>query len=212
MAQSDAGLWQVLAEHAGGIQAVAAVVSVAAVLVLAVLGWRAIAAVRRIATAVEDQLAAQRAHSAARQGELIALVQMFSRLLADLPTSREDADALRSCALWDEHDLTRIQRLAAEESPQCGERAALAGAPVRWLRERIAEVKAIRPDVAVRWDHFPWSRWEEELDRARARIGETGTLAAGGEVDLRRAPPKTPREAAPTPPPVARVSSPVAVG
>ena len=165
-------------QNAAAIQAVASILAVVLTGVLVIVTWQYVRLTARLAHVAHRQLEAQEAVVQARRRELLACLKLFRILLAGLPQTLEKAEQIRMASSWDEGDLDKLQRLSAELDDVSGQHAALAVGSLRWLDERIADVKTTSVLQGVDWSRFPWSQWEEHLQRAKAHIEDIWYVVA----------------------------------
>jgi sugar phosphate isomerase/epimerase len=124
----------------------------------------------RLAEAAASQLDFERSARDARRNHLAALLKMLRIMVSYLPRDPNKGEAVRDVAAWEDSDLENLQRLASEVGQQAGQRAAVICASLRWLDDRVREVKAIDRRIGFDWKRFPWERWQEELGRATEHL------------------------------------------
>ena len=164
-------MWDALNRNAGGVQALAAVLSLAVTILLAAITWRYVVLTKVLADAAHAQLKLADEAARARRRELRSQIKLLNMILSTLPTERQQADRdMRQATSWDDRDLDRFQMLAAELGEIPGQHAALAVGAMKWLLERVEQVKATPLAVGVDSSDFPWERWIEEVTRALDRI------------------------------------------
>jgi hypothetical protein len=182
-------MWTFLNANAGGIQAIAALVTAVVTMVLALTTWQYVRLTQRLAEAASAEMTFREEAEAEKWRELHAYTKLVRGMLAALPaaSSRSEADdhAMRQAASWETGDVMRLQRLAARLDRRAGERAAVVVNSMTWLGERLREVKGAGPAEAYDWSKFPWSRWRQEMDAARTGLD---TISATVARRLRRMP------------------------
>jgi len=68
--------------------------------------------------------------------------------------------------MWDGDDLATLQRAAAAYDEMLGQCAAVTVVSLRWIKERVDQVKATPPQRGVDWETFPWEKWVSECKGA----------------------------------------------
>ncbi len=141
--------------------------------ILVWITWRYVQLTQRLAEAASTQLQFQEEAELAKWRELQSQIKLITVILASLPTEQQSADKrMRSAISWDTGDLTRFQALASTLGEAVGQDAALAVGAMIWMRERVKEVKGVRPEIGYDWTKFPWERWVAELNQAKGKIGD----------------------------------------
>lgn len=124
--------------------------------------------------AVEDARALSYRAERASVSTLTILVQQVLDQLEELPKLGRNDDAadfrIRGTTVWREGDLDQLQRLATYLGPASAERAGHATTSLRWLGERIAEVRRVDPAYGYRWQRFPWQPWTDTMERAESDL------------------------------------------
>lgn len=161
---------QWLARNAALVQAVDSIVSVLVTIILAWVTWQYVHLTGRLAESSDAQLSLLRASVSGRINALAGFTRMLRILVSELPKGPDNAERMRTAALWSGDNLAEFQRLASEHSRSAGNRAAVAVPSLRWLRERVETVKDIAPGESVAWDGFPWHEWHEHRERAMVQL------------------------------------------
>lgn len=160
--------------NAGAIQVLLSACVVFSTIVLVLVTWRYVALTRHLAGTARAQLAFQqdlrRELLDSKRRELVALVRNLRLLLSYLPDEPANGELIRQAAMWQDDNPTYLQRLASEQDEVLAGHAATAVAALRWLKEKVVEVKNVPAIQGVNWQDFPWQRWSEELRVARGEL------------------------------------------
>ena len=170
-----------LNQNAPAIQAIASVVSV---LVSAALLWitmEYIRLTRTLAEAAHQSLEHEKEAARAQKRHLQSLLRTLRFMLGQLPTDPEQGERLRRVPLWENSDLSEMQELASQVGAQEGQEAALAAVSMRWLRDRVQEVRGADPKKGYDWSRFPWDRWNVESKFARDHLNAMRGSIGGEE-------------------------------
>ncbi len=159
-----------LNQNSAAIQAVATVVSVLVTAALALITLWYVRLTRTLVEATKSQAEFLREAVKARKRHLLAVVKMLRILVMSFPEIRQHGEQMRGATTWDNNDLADLKRLASEFGTLAGQRAAVATSSLLWLKDRVDEVKAIKPGLGVSWNDFPWDRWDSELKRAKENL------------------------------------------
>ena len=126
------------------------------------------------------QLEFQREAQVGKAHELNAYVRLITAILASLPNDQLTADrAMRQAAInWSTDDMLRFQALASHLSLEAGEYAATLATSMRWLAERVQDVKSTPSELGYHWSSFPWAQWIEHLDQANTALEQVCRLVA----------------------------------
>jgi len=156
--------------NAPGIQAISAVVSVLAIIVLVVITSRYVVLTRKIADAAKKQLEQFTREEQAKRRELLTMIKMLRLHLKTLPVDHSKGEVMREAILWETDDLAELQNLSAEVGLKPGQIAVQAGIWLRQLASMVSDVKAIDPKVGVPWDRFNWGGWDAARQGAEASL------------------------------------------
>jgi hypothetical protein len=172
-----------LNDNAPAIQAMAAVASLGAAVVLALITWRYVTLTASLARAAQDQVSLQRKGVATAHRQFASLLRMFDQRLQALPLDRSKGESIRDVITWEGSEVESLRELAAHVGPQSAEVAVELSARLTWIRERVETVKATPRPVGIHWDGYPWDRWINEITKARANIGAMSleALSVSGE-------------------------------
>lgn len=158
-----------LAANAILVQAIASIISVMVTVALAVITYQYVRLTQRLAESSDAQLMLLRASVSAKINALAGYVKTLRILVDELPTNQQEADHMRTVAVWSGDNLAEFQRLASEHSRNAGERAAVVVPSMRWLRDRIDAVKD--GSLGTDWKRsFLWDEWLIHKDRATAEL------------------------------------------
>ncbi len=167
-------MWDFLNANAGGIQAIAALVTALVTMVLALITWQYVRLTQRLAEAASAEMTFHEEAEAEKWRELNAYTKLVRGMLSALPVAPGASEAaergMRQAASWETGDVMRLQRLAARLDRRAGERAAAVVTSMTWLGERLRDVKSSNPAEQYDWSKFPWSRWRKETQTARAGL------------------------------------------
>lgn len=173
--------------NAGAMQVLLSTCVVLSTIVLVAVTWRYVALTSQLAITARAQLEFQRDLRRelrdSKRRELIAVVKNLRLLLAHLPYEPERGERMRDAALWQDDNPMYLQRLASEYDEVLAGHAATAVAALRWLKERVIEVKNVPRVQGVKWQEFPWSRWSEELRVARDELEVLWTAVNSSPAD-----------------------------
>jgi hypothetical protein len=170
MHAAPGGLWPFLNANAGSIQAVAAVVSGLATIVLIFITAKYVRLTGNLASAAATQITFHKEAEVARLNELGTCLKLASMILASLPIEQAGADLrMKQSLSWDGLDFRRFQELAAGLGPVEGKHAAIAVGAMTYLRDRAQEVKAAVPIQGYNWVQFEWPPYLEKLEQAKGR-------------------------------------------
>lgn len=164
-------VWRELNQNSGAIQAFASLLVAAVTVVLVWTTSRYVKLTSRLAAAAETQIRFQEEAERARLRKLRSYLDLFQLLLGDLPTQGQQADQIRQATTWNNKDLHEAQRLASTLGEGPGKHAAVAVGAMRYLREKIEEIKATDPAM-VDWSLFPWDAWAKKLEQAKRQLAE----------------------------------------
>lgn len=182
-----------LARYANLVQAVDSLVSVLVTIVLAGITYQYVRLTQRIVEQSDAQLAILRESANARINTLAGQVRTLQLLLEGLPVDQTGADRIHTAPLWNADNIADLQRLTAEHSRRAGELASEIVPSLKWLRDRVGNVK----DAGhVDWTQFPWSEWTLHYQRVQNDLNEISALLPGDDEQYFRR--RTDRK--PTPP------------
>ncbi len=171
--------------NASGIQAISAMISVLAIIVLVAISARYLALTRKMAEAIQKH---GRGHpfgeEKAKRHELLTIIKMFGSYLRMLPGDRSKGEAIREAVLWDPEDILAMQNLSTELGAKSGQIGIKAGTWLRQIAAMVSDIKAIDPKEGVPWDRFNWDGWDAARENAEASLKDlSDVLADAGEVD-----------------------------
>lgn len=138
--------------------------------ILAVITWRYVQLTKSIAVATERTVSLHEEAQQTRERQLDGLLNMIEQRVNALPCDQQDAEEIRGATTWNAQDLFELQQLSGAEGHDPGQAVATLIGRLRWLDERIVEVKNTPAKMGVDWQRFPWPRWREELLKARSEI------------------------------------------
>jgi hypothetical protein len=176
-------MWQCLNTYASAIQAVSAVVGVAATVVLVWITARYVPLTKVLADAATAQLQAQSAEARAKRRELEADVNILGLALKSLPDASRQASAdqvIRDSITTDGFDFGRFRTLAAERGPQVGNYAAVVESKMKWLGDRVKAVKNTPYLTGYDWRSFDWKSWNGAINEVREALTLISTEAEEG--------------------------------
>lgn len=166
-----------LNENAPAIQALAAVVTMGATIVLVIVTKRYVRLTEGLATTARGQLAHTEQVAVSRRRQLKSLVKALRVHVRTLPTSRERAAKIAQASVWDDADIIALLELAGEAGDKAATTAANAAPAFRWLKDQVAEVKAADKTKGVDWPRFPHDRWAEEMARVNDALRDLWNAA-----------------------------------
>src|SRR5437870_2195448 len=158
-----------LNHYAAAVQALAAVFSVIATVMLLRITRQYVMLTQELARAAREQIQYQRRTAASEAAQLTTLIDVFLGSLKHFPTSQQDADQLRTVGLWKHADVTAFGSLAASV---LGTRTEVQRAIQRlnWLRTTAEKVQQAAQDDANRWQDFSWDDWNRQIGEARTAL------------------------------------------
>jgi len=159
-----------LNRNAAAMQAVSSVVSVLVTVVLVWITAEYVKLTRSLAEAAHQNLEHQREAAQARRRHLHSLLKTLRFMLGQLPADPQHGEHIRRVPICENSDLSELQELSAQVGTQEGQEAALATVSMRWLRDRVEEVRAAEPPKGYDWSRFPWDRWQVEYAFARDHL------------------------------------------
>jgi hypothetical protein len=174
-------IWDVLNNNAPAVQALAAVVTTVATVVLVIVTRRYVKLTSDLAQTAQEQIKLLQAEATARRRELMSLIRRLRLALSHLPSSASNAETMRDVAVWSEAEMLQLQKLASELGQTPGQWAATTADALRWLQEKIEGVKSTNPRIGVKWEQFPWEAWTGKLQAAQERLEKLWQTASGTE-------------------------------
>lgn len=159
--------------HASAIQAVTAIVTALATIVLVAVTARYVRLTGKLVDTAAAQLRALAEAQRTRRQELRSSMERLMLALASLPISfqRQQADQMiRDSGSWNDFDFGRFRTLAAEVSTRAGSNAAVVEVKMKYLADQIDKVKQVPVLTGVSWGTFAWAPWEIAINDARARL------------------------------------------
>jgi hypothetical protein len=159
-----------LNQNSAAIQALVSLLSFFVTAILAFITWRYVQLTKSIAAASQRTVGLHEEAQQARERQLDAVLNMVEQRLQALPYDQAQAEDIRGATTWDSQLLFELQQLAGAEGHDPGQGVAALIARLKWLDERILEVKNTPVKTGVDWPRFPWPRWREELSKARSEI------------------------------------------
>ena len=104
-----------------------------------------------------------------------AIFARAGRLLATLdqlpPDEGHGGEVMGDVATWESQELTELEGLAALHGPATANSAAEAVGALRWIDEKVQEVKGTSKLQGYRWQKFPWDKWENLMATAKRALG-----------------------------------------
>jgi len=164
--------------NAGAIQALSSALGVVITAVLVIITARYVGLTKTLAEAANAQSKAWAAALEARRRELKSMVSILSSALESVPAAYQSADAdrnMRNAISIDDFDFGRFRQLASEQGPKVGEAAKDAESHMKWIAERVKEVKGTPPERGYAWTRFDWERWSNarvEAERAIINLAQ----------------------------------------
>ena len=162
-------MFEWLNRNAAAVQALAAVFSVIATIVLLLITRQYVSLTQELARAAREQLRFQQRTVASEAAQLMTLIDVFLGSLKRLPSAESDGEALRSVSLWKHADVTSFGSLAASV---LGPRTEVQRAIQRlnWVHSTVDRVQQLAPDDGSSWNQFPWNDWKRQIDEARTAL------------------------------------------
>jgi hypothetical protein len=168
------------------IQAVAAVVQAVAAIVIYLVTRDYVRLTGRLAASASEQLRLQRLDRLAddKQRAMIVsaraktVLQRLEHLPPDMQTSGADR-TIREVALWSEGDVEAVHAASASLLGMASEAAAKASMTLTWLRDRVTEIRSVRPEIGFDYRRFPYDAWKANLADAQMALRE---LVAYGDM------------------------------
>lgn len=168
-----------LNHYAAAVQALAAVFSVIATLMLLRITRQYVMLTQELARAAREQIQYQRRTVASEAAQLTTLIDVFLGSLKHFPTGQQDADQLRTVGLWKHADVTAFGSLAASV---LGTRTEVQRAIQRlnWLRTTAEQVQQ-QKNNNYQWHQFPWDEWKRHIAEAREALQTVRGVAQSAE-------------------------------
>jgi hypothetical protein len=166
-------MWSFLNTNAAGIQALAAVATVALTIVLVKVTAHYVRLTSQLADAAAAEVTHRRGVELGRLHELEGMLKLAGMILSTYPDSSEGVDgAMRRTISWDGFSFDRFQQLSTQLGSVPGQHAAIAVGAMTYLRDRAREVQQSNERHGFNWTVFPWPTYREKLDQARSRVSD----------------------------------------
>lgn len=78
---------------------------------------------------------------------------------------------MRSLTSWDDFDFADFQAMASEVSDAVSSNATLVESRMRWMADRVNEIKSAPPARGYEWAKFPRSEWYEAVRVVQQALG-----------------------------------------
>jgi len=162
-------MFEWLNRNAAAVQALAAVCSVIATVVLLRITRQYVLLTQELARAAREQLRFQQRTVASEAAQLITQIDVFLGSLKRMPAAQSDRDTLRTVSLWKHADVSTFGSLAASA---LGTRPEVQRAIQRlnWIHSNADRVQQSDPQAEFPWDQFPWDDWGRQIDEARVAL------------------------------------------
>ena len=173
-------MFEWLNRNAAAVQALAAVCSVIATLMLLRITRQYVNLTQELARAAREQLRFQERTVASETAQLMTLIDVFLGSLKRLPAAASEGDAIRGVSLWKHADISTFGSLAASV---LGPRAEVQHAIQRlnWLRANVDRVQQSDPAAGSPWDQSPWAAWTRQIGEARAALQRVRANVQSGQ-------------------------------
>src|SRR5208283_1486858 len=167
-------MWHWLNSNASAIEAITSIASVLVTVVLAFITARYVVLTKTLAEAANAQLLGQVEASRARRRKLASHINFLLEIIESLPDSSRWSQAdsiMRNSTNWDDFDFADFRALASEVSDAASSYAALVESKMRWMAERVNEIKSTPSAHGYDWRAFRRPEWDEALRVARHALG-----------------------------------------
>lgn len=143
-----------LDQHAGAVQAVAALITAGLTAVLVHVTRTYVRLTRQLALAATAEQQRREAEARGLRAAFSALVTRLRQTVPSLPTEgrRQTADRdIRAAVLWTDDDLHELAHLGAIIAPEAALEMARLIDDLNWLAARAGHVRRIDPKVGYDW-------------------------------------------------------------
>jgi DNA repair exonuclease SbcCD ATPase subunit len=159
-----------LNSNSGAIQALAAVLTFFATIVLAIITWRYVALTRSIAATADKDLKLKHKEKAAQERRLLLLLTQFQERIKALPYDDTCREQIRWAISWEKYEIESVRTLGAAIGSRSGEAASTISDHLTWIKEQIDLVKSSDPRFGFDWGLFSWDRWRAEISHSQSEI------------------------------------------
>lgn len=150
-------------EYAPAIQALAALVSVIATIVLVRITANYVALTKDLVDNAKASLDLHRNEQTRiaeeRKHQILSLILHLRMLATSLPGESNKAEAIRNVSLWSDAELQQLRGLAVIFGATVADLANEATRHLATLGELARKVQDTPKQLGVDWSQFPWDRW-----------------------------------------------------